>query len=147
MTDSVNREDMSYENIRQMLNLYEIKAELCHGPHEYLKIDGPSGHPHILVVDSEKMLLIFQMNFRLSFEESLSREEKLAFVNKLNSCVVVSRFFIPSDADEMLSSNYCIDYKDGVTSLQIIDGLYALDMYTTYALEICDATGLTTPPC
>ncbi len=136
MADTISPDDMSNDTIYRLFNAAYMQPELCGEGGEYVRVNGPSGESIYIAVDGEKQLLRFMIMYRL--KGNRNRVEELELVNQLNDCVVLARFSLPHDDDDLLIVDYFLAYEEGVLAMQIINSFQWLDQVTIGAISNLD---------
>jgi len=87
----------------------------------------------------EKQKMLKYLSF-FSFKEKLSPEEKLSFLNDLNSGVILSRFSMPKE--NVLLSEYFLSYEEGIPSYQVVKSFRMFERVTIGAIKRFDTSNL-----
>ncbi len=91
----------------------------------------------IQVLSQQKMLKYVSM---FGFKAQAEQSEKLDFLNRLNSEIILSRFSMPRG--DVLLSEYFLPYEEGIDSNQIINCLILFERVTTSAIRQLDTDDL-----
>jgi len=105
---------------------------------EDIRVTSGLGSVFLIEVLSDKKMLKYVSMF--GFKTSASASKKLAFLNELNSGVILSRFSMPRD--DVLLSEYFLPYEEGIPSYQVINCLRLFERVTTGAIRQFDTSDL-----
>jgi hypothetical protein len=91
----------------------------------------------VSILQDQKMLKYLSF---FSFKDKLSPEQKLSFLNKLNSGVILSRFSMPKE--NVLLSEYFLSYEEGISSFQVVKSFRLFERITVGAIKQFDKSNL-----
>lgn len=87
-----------------------------------------------VVAEPDRKLLIYLTHFR--FRADVDSEERLSFVNKLNSKFIYTRFSVDGDGD--LACEYFLSFKGGIDENQVVDALQWMTNTTVGSITQAD---------
>jgi len=91
----------------------------------------------VTLLQKQKMLKYLSF---FSFKEQLSPEQKLSFLNELNSGVIFSRFSMPKE--NVLLSEYFLSYEEGIPPYQLLKSFRLFERVTMGAIKRFDTSNL-----
>lgn len=91
----------------------------------------------VKVLQDKKILKYLSM---FGFKDSATESSKLAFLNELNSTVILSRFSMPRA--DILVSEYFLPYEKGISSYQVINSFRLFERVTLAAIREYDKANL-----
>jgi hypothetical protein len=92
----------------------------------------------LVKVHQDKKILKYLSMF--GFKDSATESSKLAFLNELNSTVILSRFSMPRA--DILLSEYFLPYEKGISSYQVINSFRLFERVTLAAIREYDKANL-----
>jgi hypothetical protein len=136
MEKFLEEDQVTPTNILQLFDNAFMKAALDEDK-DIRVTTGPGTVFFVKVLQDKKMLKYMSM---FGFKESSTEVEKLAFLNKLNSEVILSRFSMPRN--DVLLSEYFLSYEKGIPTYQVISSFRLFERVALGAVGQFDNTDL-----
>lgn len=114
MSEFLNPKDVNIDQLVKIFKAAYLKPIIDDDGD--LRITAHSGMPTFVYLNSEHEFINFAVYMQLN--ENAKRSDKLALMNKINSSIILTRFYSPDD--NAMVADYYILYKEGISSLQIL---------------------------
>ncbi len=132
----INEEKVTPETIRALFDNALIKATVDEEGDIQVTTDMGTVC-FVTLLQNQKMLKYLSL---FSFKDKPSPEQKLSFLNKLNSGVIFSRFSMPKE--NVLLSEYFLSYEEGIPSYQVVKSFRLFERVTMGAIKRFDTSNL-----
>lgn len=87
-------------------------------------------------VNKDNKLLKYTAPFRV--DEDAPLPQKHALVNKMNDDVILCRFSIPEEHEDMMLADYFLSFAESILSFQIVSTLRLFASVVSNAISDCD---------
>lgn len=132
----INEEKVTPESIVTLFDNALIKAKV--DEEGDIQVTTDMGSVFFVTLLQEQKMLKYLSFF--SFKDKLSPEQKLSFLNELNSGVIFSRFSMPKE--NVLLSEYFLSYEEGIPSYQVVKSFRLFERVTMGAIKRFDTSNL-----